>query len=65
VTLTVFGLAFRLSIHGGALAWVAVISLMAYVASFAISLGPIFWLLILGDLSVEDSRSCAGHCGYV
>lgn len=46
VTLTVFGLAFRLSIHSGALAWIAVISLMAYVASFAISLGPIFWLLI-------------------
>ncbi|HMG32910.1 MAG TPA: sugar porter family MFS transporter [Blastocatellia bacterium] len=46
VTLTVFGLAFRLSINGGALAWIAVISLMAYVASFAISLGPIFWLLI-------------------
>jgi len=46
VTLGVFGLAFRLSIHGGALAWIAVISLMAYVASFAISLGPIFWLLI-------------------
>jgi len=46
VTLTVLGLAFRLSINGGALAWVAVICLMAYVASFAISLGPIFWLLI-------------------
>src|SRR5215470_6246158 len=40
VTLTVLGLAFRLSINGGALAWVAVICLMAYVASFAISLGP-------------------------
>jgi hypothetical protein len=29
-----------------ALAWVAVVTLMAYVAFFAISLGPIFWLLI-------------------
>jgi hypothetical protein len=28
------------------LARVAVVTLMAYVASFAISLGPIFWLLI-------------------
>ena len=28
------------------LAWVAVVTLMAYVAFFAISLGPIFWLLI-------------------
>ena len=31
---------------GGALAWLAVVTLMVYVASFAISLGPIFWLLI-------------------
>jgi Sugar (and other) transporter len=30
----------------GQLAWIAVICLMGYVASFAISLGPIFWLLI-------------------
>jgi hypothetical protein len=30
----------------GALIWLAVISMMVYVASFAISLGPIFWLLI-------------------
>jgi SP family galactose:H+ symporter-like MFS transporter len=44
VTLGVLGFAF--SRPGGALAEVAVITLMAYVASFAISLGPIFWLLI-------------------
>jgi SP family galactose:H+ symporter-like MFS transporter len=43
ITLVVLGLAF--AIYGG-LAWVAVTCLMAYVASFAISLGPIFWLLI-------------------
>ena len=46
VCLGVLGLAFRMSHEGPALAWVAVITLMAYVASFAISLGPIFWLLI-------------------
>jgi hypothetical protein len=28
------------------IAWLAVLCLMAYVACFAISLGPIFWLLI-------------------
>jgi SP family galactose:H+ symporter-like MFS transporter len=45
VSLGILGLAFEM--RGGAgLAWVAVITLMAYVASFAISLGPIFWLLI-------------------
>jgi MFS transporter, sugar porter (SP) family len=44
VTLGVLGLGFR---HpSGQLAWIAVICLMGYVASFAISLGPIFWLLI-------------------
>ena len=46
ISLGVLGLAFQLSIRSTTLAWVAVITLMAYVASFAISLGPIFWLLI-------------------
>jgi MFS transporter, SP family, galactose:H+ symporter len=46
VTLGVLGLSFRISNPSGQLAWIAVICLMAYVASFAISLGPIFWLLI-------------------
>jgi len=46
VTLSVLGLSFQVSAHSGALAWVAVVSMMLYVASFAISLGPIFWLLI-------------------
>ena len=42
-SLGLLGLVF--AIYGG-LAWLAVLCLMAYVASFAISLGPIFWLLI-------------------
>lgn len=46
VCLGLLGLAFRLSHQGPALAWTAVITLMAYVAFFAISLGPVFWLLI-------------------
>lgn len=46
ITLGVLGLSFRISNSSGQLAWVAVICLMGYVASFAISLGPIFWLLI-------------------
>src|SRR5207244_7206229 len=44
VTLAVLAMSFR--IHSSSLAWIAVICLMGYVASFAISLGPIFWLLI-------------------
>jgi SP family galactose:H+ symporter-like MFS transporter len=43
VSLGVLGLMFAIY-HG--LAWLAVVCLMADVASFAISLGPIFWLLI-------------------
>jgi sugar porter (SP) family MFS transporter len=44
VALGLLGLGFRYP--SGQLAWIAVICLMGYVASFAISLGPIFWLLI-------------------
>ena len=44
-SLAVLGFVFRMP-TGGTLAWLAVITLMVYVASFAISLGPIFWLLI-------------------
>lgn len=46
VTLGVLGWAFHSASPTGALSWIAVISIMVYVASFAISLGPIFWLLI-------------------
>ncbi len=46
VSLGILSLSFHISMHSAALAWIAVISMMAYVASFAISLGPIFWLLI-------------------
>ncbi len=45
ISLGVLGFVFRMP-TGGALAWLAVVTLMVYVASFAISLGPIFWLLI-------------------
>ena len=44
--LGILGLAFRVLSANASLAWVAVVTLMAYVAFFAISLGPIFWLLI-------------------
>ena len=46
VSLAVLALSFHISNQSNHLAWVAVICLMGYVASFAISLGPIFWLLI-------------------
>jgi MFS family permease len=46
-SLAVLGLVFRTSSGTTpVVAWLAVVTLMAYVAFFAISLGPIFWLLI-------------------
>jgi SP family galactose:H+ symporter-like MFS transporter len=48
VTLGILGFIFRqsASAHDAAFGQLAVITLMAYVACFAISLGPIFWLMI-------------------
>lgn len=46
VSLGVLGYAFHSPTHSGSFAEIAVITLMCYVAMFAISLGPIFWLLI-------------------
>jgi MFS transporter, SP family, galactose:H+ symporter len=45
VTLFVLCGAFRVGMSGQ-LAWVAVVSVAAYVGFFAIGLGPVFWLLI-------------------
>jgi MFS transporter, SP family, galactose:H+ symporter len=46
LSLGVLGVAFLVPQSGGALAWIAVISLMIYVACFAVGLGPVFWLMI-------------------
>jgi MFS family permease len=60
LTLGLLGLVFRMSGHNGAFAWLAVISMMAYVASFAISLGPIFWLLISEIYPLRIRNSAEG-----
>ena len=46
VSLAVLGLAFSLPQFKDILGWVAIGSLMAYVGSFAIGLGPVFWLIL-------------------
>lgn len=46
ITLAMLGWLFNSQVHGGHLAAFAVFILMAYVACFAIGLGPVFWLLI-------------------
>jgi SP family galactose:H+ symporter-like MFS transporter len=60
VTLGVLGWAFHGASPSGALSWVAVISIMVYVASFAISLGPIFWLLIAEIYPLKVRNSAEG-----
>ncbi len=45
-SLAALGFVFELGSHSAAFGWLAVVSVMLYVGSFAISLGPIFWLLI-------------------
>jgi SP family galactose:H+ symporter-like MFS transporter len=46
VGLVALGAAFLVPGLSGSLGWIAVISVMVYVGSFAIGLGPVFWLLI-------------------
>ena len=46
LSLFVLGLAFALPQASGNLGWIAVSSLMVYVGSFAIGLGPVFWLVL-------------------
>ena len=60
VTLGVLGWAFHSNSRSEALSWLAVISMMVYVASFAISLGPIFWLLIAEIYPLQVRSSSEG-----
>jgi len=46
LSLFVLGLAFSLPKLAGSLGWIAVGSLMVYVGSFAVGLGPVFWLVL-------------------
>jgi SP family galactose:H+ symporter-like MFS transporter len=46
MSLFVLGLAFSLPQLSGSLGWIAVVSLMTYVGSFAVGLGPVFWLIL-------------------
>jgi len=47
LSLSILGIAFKATVTlGFLLKWVAVGSLLVYIASFAISLGPICWLII-------------------
>ncbi len=60
ITLGVLGFVFRAGSHSASLAWLAVVSMMAYVASFAISLGPIFWLMISEIYPLKIRNSAEG-----
>ncbi|SRR5579875_2369558 len=59
-SLGVLGYAFYAPTHGHSFATVAVVTLMCYVAAFAISLGPIFWLLIAEIYPLKIRGSAEG-----
>ena len=59
LSLTVLGLAFSLPQLSGSLGWIAVASLMVYVGSFAVGLGPVFWLILSEIYPLAHPRS--GH----
>ncbi|MGH9687424.1 MAG: MFS transporter, partial [Candidatus Acidiferrales bacterium] len=60
ISLGVLGYAFHSPSHSGSFATIAVVTLMFYVASFAISLGPIFWLLIAEIYPLKIRGSAEG-----
>src|SRR3984957_11900769 len=60
ITLCLLGFVFHASHQSAGMALLAVISMMAYVASFAISLGPIFWLLISEIYPLKIRNSAEG-----
>ncbi len=62
--LFVLGLAFALPRFSGSLGWIAVGSLMLYVGSFAVGLGPVFWL-ILSEIYPLQIRGRAMSVGTV
>jgi MFS transporter, SP family, galactose:H+ symporter len=60
VTLIALGFVFRSSVQTEVSATLAVISMMVYVAAFAISLGPIFWLMIAEIYPLRIRSSAEG-----
>jgi sugar porter (SP) family MFS transporter len=63
-SLAVLGLAFALPQASGSLGWIAVTSVMVYVGSFAIGLGPVFWL-VLSEIYPLRMRGRAMSVGTV
>ena len=64
LSLFVFGLAFSLPQFSGSLGWIAVGSLMVYVGSFAVGLGPVFWL-VLSEIYPLQIRGRAMSIGTI
>ncbi len=64
LSLFVLGLAFALPRFSGSLGWIAVGSLMVYVGSFAVGLGPVFWL-VLSEIYPLQIRGRAMSVGTV
>jgi sugar porter (SP) family MFS transporter len=63
-SLVLLGLTFEVSI-GAWSAWLALVCLLAFIVSFAIGLGPIFWLLVPEISPPEARAACASVAAAV
>jgi MFS transporter, SP family, galactose:H+ symporter len=54
VLLVALGLGF--AVGGIALKWIGVLSLAVYIVSFAIGLGPVFWVLVSEIFALQTAK---------
>jgi MFS family permease len=64
ISLITLGAAFSLPRLSGSLAWISVSSLMVYVGSYAVGLGPVFWL-VLSEIYPLSIRGRAMSIGTI
>jgi MFS family permease len=64
ISLITLGVAFSLPRLSGSLAWISVSSLMVYVGSYAVGLGPVFWL-VLSEIYPLSIRGRAMSIGTI
>jgi MFS family permease len=64
VSLALLGLIFQVASLSGTIGWIAAIVMIAYVAFYAFSLGPMFWLLISEIFPLEVRAAGEGVASF-